>query len=165
MVVEAPPTAPFVISKAEFLLEFLVVALDPPAQFRQIDEAVEGDVFGHSGEPIFDRFGLALGPLDQQPLLGARRGAPSVAMRRACPHAGKARGQPIRASLAPGDIVPGLGRQLVGERLDADRVVLAIAPQQPGRPSAAAAAARAPFPAATPRYWRRSRRHSSGPAS
>jgi hypothetical protein len=32
--------------------------------------------------------------------------------------------------------VPGLG-QLVGERLDADRVVLAVAPQQLGRPSAA----------------------------
>src|SRR5882757_6939623 len=102
MVVEAAPPAPFVIAKAEFLLEFLIVALDPPAQFRQSDEAVEGDVLGHSGQPIFGRFGLALRPLDQQPLLGARRGSPSVAMRRACPHAGEARGQPIRASLAPG---------------------------------------------------------------
>ena len=133
MVVEAAPPAPFVIAKAEFLLEFLVVALDPPAQFRQIDEAVEGDVFGHSGKPIFGRLGLALRPLDQQPLFCARRGSPSVAMRRAYPHAGEARGQPIRAALAPGDIVPDLARQLVGERLDADRVVLAIAPQQLGR--------------------------------
>src|SRR5205823_10024008 len=44
--------------------------------------------------------------------------------------------QPVRATFAPGDVVPGLGRQLVGERLDADWMVLAIAPQQLGRPSA-----------------------------
>jgi hypothetical protein len=30
MVVEAAPSAPFIITKAELLLELLIVALDPP---------------------------------------------------------------------------------------------------------------------------------------
>src|SRR3984893_18983770 len=94
MVVEAAPPAPFVIAKAEFLLEFLVVALDLPAQFRQIDEAIEGDIVGHREKPIFGRLRLALRPLDQQPLLGARLGSPSVAMRRPHPQAGEARPPP-----------------------------------------------------------------------
>ena len=44
--VKATPAAPLVIGKAQFLLEFLIVALDPPAQFRQIDEAIETDILG-----------------------------------------------------------------------------------------------------------------------
>jgi hypothetical protein len=44
--VEAAPAAPLVMSKAEFLLEFLVIALDPPAQLGQIDQPLEGDVVG-----------------------------------------------------------------------------------------------------------------------
>ncbi len=44
--VEASPAAALVMSKAEFLLEFLVIALDPPAQLGQIDQPLEGDVVG-----------------------------------------------------------------------------------------------------------------------
>lgn len=32
MVVEAPPPSAFVVAKSQFLLEFLIVSLDPPTQ-------------------------------------------------------------------------------------------------------------------------------------
>src|SRR5450830_1700154 len=38
MVVEAPPSAPLVVIQAEFVLQFLVVALDPPAQLHNPDK-------------------------------------------------------------------------------------------------------------------------------
>jgi hypothetical protein len=38
MVVETSPTSPFVVTQPQFLLEFLVVALDPPAQFGGVDQ-------------------------------------------------------------------------------------------------------------------------------
>src|SRR6266481_2328109 len=46
VVVEASPASTFEVSKAEFLLELLVVAFDAPAQLGQIDQAFEGDVLG-----------------------------------------------------------------------------------------------------------------------
>ena len=46
MVVEAAPPAPFIIPKAEFLLELLIIALDPPSQLCQINQAVERDILG-----------------------------------------------------------------------------------------------------------------------
>jgi hypothetical protein len=42
VVVEAAPPAPCIITHAEFL----VIALDPPAQFGQIDQPIEGDFLG-----------------------------------------------------------------------------------------------------------------------
>jgi hypothetical protein len=54
VVVEAAPPTPFVIAKAELLLEFLIIALDPPPQFRQIDEAIEGDIVGPRKPPNKD---------------------------------------------------------------------------------------------------------------
>ena len=62
MVVEASPAAPLVMSKAEFLLEFLIIALDPPAQLGQVDQPLEGDVIGKGGEPVFGRLLLARRP-------------------------------------------------------------------------------------------------------
>src|SRR5260370_5134847 len=69
VVVEASPTSPFEVSKPELLFQLLIIALDAPAQFGQIDQAFEGDVRGQRREPIFGRFFLAFGPLDQQPFL------------------------------------------------------------------------------------------------
>ena len=42
--VEAAPPAPFIITKAEFLFELLVVTLDPPSQLCQINQSVERDI-------------------------------------------------------------------------------------------------------------------------
>src|SRR5437868_12149723 len=81
MVVEAAPPAPFIITEAEFLLEFLVISLDSPAQFGQVHQPIEGDVLGQASEPILGRLCFVLRPLDQQPLFGARLAQLGVAIR------------------------------------------------------------------------------------
>src|ERR1700687_4556995 len=120
--VEASPAAPLVMSKAEFLLEFLVIALDPPAQLGQIDQPLEGDVVGKVGEPIFGRLLLARRPFDQQPFFGAPFGQGFVAGGGAHPYPGKTRGQPIGRSLAPRDRLPRLLRKAERERLGLPRL-------------------------------------------
>src|SRR4051794_23465400 len=59
---EAAPAASLVMSQAEFLFQLLVIALDPPTQFGQIDQAREGHVWRESGQPIFGGLGVTLGP-------------------------------------------------------------------------------------------------------
>src|SRR3954462_959921 len=62
---EAAPAASLVVSKAQFLFQLLVITLDPPAQFGQIDQAIEGHVRRDGGKPVFGRLGVALGPFDE----------------------------------------------------------------------------------------------------
>ena len=102
---EAAPAAPLIVSEAEFLFQLLIVALDAPAQFGQIDQTIKGHVRG--GWPANTwRVVLALGPFDQQPFLIPRLGPPIVAMGRPQPNPGKARGQRSRGALAPGNRLP-----------------------------------------------------------
>src|SRR3982750_3742244 len=103
---EAAPAASFVVSKAQFLFQLLVIALDPPAQFGQIDQAIEGHVRRNGGKPVFGGLSLTLGPFDQQPFLITRLAPPLVTMGRSHPNPSKARDQRSRASLAPGDRLP-----------------------------------------------------------
>ena len=77
---EAAPAAPFIVSQAQFLFELLVIALDAPAQFRQIDQALKGHIRRDGGQPVLGGLGLTLGPFDQQPFLIPRRGPPLVVM-------------------------------------------------------------------------------------
>ena len=58
--VEAAPPAPFIITKAEFLLELLIIALDPPAQLGEVDQPIKGDILGQGGKPILGRLGFVL---------------------------------------------------------------------------------------------------------
>ena len=46
MVVEATPPSAFEMPEPDLLFEFLIIALDAPAQLGEIDKAAEGDVFG-----------------------------------------------------------------------------------------------------------------------
>jgi len=85
MMVETAPPAPFIITKAEFLLELLLIAFDPPPQFGQVDQTIEGDILGQGGKPILGRLGFVFRPLDQQPFFGARFGQQVVAVRRPQP--------------------------------------------------------------------------------
>jgi len=39
--VEAAPTAAFIVPEADLLLQFEIIAFNPPAQFRLIDHALE----------------------------------------------------------------------------------------------------------------------------
>ena len=68
------PATSFVMTEADFLLEFLVVTLDPPAEFGAIDQRLKADIGRQRGQPILSRLRLVRGPLDEQPLLGWLRG-------------------------------------------------------------------------------------------
>ena len=100
--VEAAPSAAFVVAQSNFLLQFEVVTLDPPAELGMIDHAFEADVGRHRGEPVVIRFGGALWPLDQQPLRLGGFAPPGIVVRRADPPPGKPRGQWRVAAVSPG---------------------------------------------------------------
>ena len=72
---ESAPASPFEMGEAEFAFEFLVVALDAPAQFGRVDENVERGVFGQGRKPVFRRLFFALGPFDEKPFqrMGRRK--------------------------------------------------------------------------------------------
>ena len=60
---KAAPVAPLVVAEPEFLLQFLIVALDTPTQLDQANVLFESDTRRQRGEPVFDRFGLPQRPL------------------------------------------------------------------------------------------------------
>ena len=66
------PAAALVMSKAELLLEFLVVALNAPAHLGDEDQLLQCGVGRGGRKKVFGRFGFALRPFDQQPFLRAR---------------------------------------------------------------------------------------------
>src|SRR5215216_925447 len=69
VMVEAAPPASFKVTQPHFLLELLIIALDAPAQLGGVDQIGGRDVLRQGREPIFGWLVLALGPLDEQPLL------------------------------------------------------------------------------------------------
>src|SRR4051812_13883795 len=137
MMMKAAPVAALVVAKAKFLLELLVIALDPPARLGHPHEALERGMPGQIGEPVLGRLSRILGPLDQQPLFRPGLGTLDIAMRWPHPHGSEARGRLALSSLTPADAAPGVGRQAQRQRLECHRLVLGIA-AQPGRAPAAA---------------------------
>jgi hypothetical protein len=65
MVMKAAPVATLEVVQAELLFEFLIVALDAPANLDGGDQRLAGDVRRQRGEKVFGRLGLLFGPLDQ----------------------------------------------------------------------------------------------------
>ena len=49
--VEAAPSSSFEMSQPDLLLEFLIVAFDPPSQLSNVDELTERDVFRKRRQP------------------------------------------------------------------------------------------------------------------
>src|SRR3954451_13859675 len=127
---EATPAASFVVPEAQFLFQLLIIALDPPTQFREIDQAIERHVRRDGGQPVFGGLGLTLGPFDRQPLLAQRLAPPLVTMGRPHPNPVEARDQRARTSLAPENRLPAFRRQAERKRLDANRTVLGVAAHQ-----------------------------------
>ena len=87
VVVEAAPAPALIVIEPDLLLQFLVIALDPPSQLGGGHQLRERGVGGQGRQPVFGRLGFAVGPLDQEPLLGARlarrhRGGPAGPARR-----------------------------------------------------------------------------------
>src|SRR5437588_4935157 len=98
---EAAPATPFEMSEPDCLLEFLIVALDAPAQLGAVDQTMEGNVLRKRREPVLGRLLLALGPLDQQPFFRAALAAFEIAPRGPNPHTGKPRGQRLARTPPP----------------------------------------------------------------
>src|SRR3979411_1517117 len=120
---EAAPAAGLIVPKPDLLLELLIVPLDAPAHLGEIDKSAEADVRRQCREPIFGRFGFALGPFDQQPFL-LQRGRVQPIMPDADAHACKAVGQPISRAFPPSARAPGPLRQATHHLLGRDQVGL-----------------------------------------
>src|SRR5258708_38507241 len=100
--VESPPSASLVVAKPDLLFEVLVIALDAPAHFDDVDKTPERRLGGKRRQPVPGGDGLGLRPFDQQRLLHL----PGLAPDRCGAHAdtSKARVQRIGPSLAPGGV-------------------------------------------------------------
>ena len=130
MVMKAPPASSFIVIEAEFLLEFLIVALDPPAHFGGCNEDCEVGIRRQGRKPIFGRRAFALRPFDEQPFFGIGLRAPVVPMRG--PHAqdGEPGMQGFVDAFAPCDVTPGVSRQRLRQLSGRLRLVLRVAPHQ-----------------------------------
>lgn len=129
MVMETSPIAAFVVRQTEPLLEFAVVALDPPAHLGDKDQLFRRGLGEGGGEPIFQRLGLPIRLLDQQPLFRAYRGSQVCPMRRADTQASEARGQRCIGTLPPHHVPIQICRQFHGQRFDRDRFMARPATQ------------------------------------
>ena len=127
---KAAPSASFIVTEPEFLLQFLIVALDPPAQLGQVNEIPQRHIRRQSGQPVFGGFRFALRPLDQTPFLRPGAGAIVVTMRRPHPHRSKTRRQLGVAAFTPGDPMPLLFRQTQRQFLGGYRLTHRIAADQ-----------------------------------
>src|SRR5262245_5187263 len=101
MMMEAAPAPPLEMIQAEFVLELLVVPLDPPAELGQPHELGERDRRRQGREPILRGLGFARRPLDQEVLFRAGLGALLVAMRGPDPEPGEAGAHGSARALAP----------------------------------------------------------------
>src|SRR3954471_21913885 len=146
MVMEASPTSSLEVPEPELLFQFLVVPLDAPAQLRERDEAVEGDVFRNGSKPELRGLLLLSWPFDQEPFLIPGNASIEVPVRGANTDTREARDQDVGAAFAPGNHLPGLGRKRKHETLDGLGLVVGVADH---------AARRAPPPGPGPdRRWR-----------
>src|SRR5687767_12681294 len=107
MMVEAAPATALVVAEADFLLQFLVVAFDPPALHGVADQRGTAAGGGQRREPEFGGLGFPRRPFDQAPFLGACRGSLVIAVGGANTHSGKAGGKWRIRTLAPGHPTPG----------------------------------------------------------
>src|SRR5437879_4999816 len=137
VMVEAPPAPPFEVIQPQLVLQLLVVPLDPPAQHGEPDQIGARGHRRQRGQPILDRGGFGARPLDEQPLFGARRRTPVVAMRG--PHADRREARAHRAprALAPGHGAPGPRRELLGQGPYAEWPMPPRATNQRRRPAVA----------------------------
>src|ERR1700704_4712364 len=102
MMMKPPPAAAFEVVQPELILEFLIVAFNPPAQLGEADELGDRDRRGQGREPVLRGRVFAPGPFDQQPLVGSGRRAPLVTMSGPHAEAREARAQRPARALAPG---------------------------------------------------------------
>lgn len=76
VVMEAAPSASFVVREANLLFEFLIVALNAPAQLGNVYQALETDVRRQCREPVFGR--RSAGALAIQPIIAHVHGLADI---------------------------------------------------------------------------------------
>jgi len=59
---KAAPTSPLIMAKPEFLLEVLVIPLDPPTQLGGVGQGTAADGHGQRGEEVLRRLGFTRWP-------------------------------------------------------------------------------------------------------
>jgi len=112
VVVKAAPPSSLVMIEPEFLLELLIITLDPPPQFGVLDERRDGRLRRQGRKPIFGRPAFILGPFDKKPLFGVGRRTPIVAVSRSNSNRSEARAQILVRAFTPFDLTP----SVFGER-------------------------------------------------
>jgi hypothetical protein len=122
-------TAPLEMREAEFALQFLVVAVDPPPQFGHVDKRLDGGVFRQGREPVFGWLRLALRPFEEQPFGSWQLCFIAFCGRGANARRGEARGHRVVGALAPRDFFPGGRRQALRQRFHLRGRVFGVAPQ------------------------------------
>src|SRR5712691_10715316 len=119
MMMEPPPATTFEMIETEFVLELLVVPLDPPAQMSQTDEGGQRGRPGQSREVVLRRCRLARRPLAQDPLDGAGFGAVLI-MRGPNSQGDKSRAHAPPCAFTPGHRRPSREGQPPDERRQAE---------------------------------------------
>ena len=118
VVVEAAPSTAFEMSKSDFLLELLIVALDAPAQFGEVNQISKGNVLRKvESQYLVGSFLLLATRSAAIPRLAARRRHSSRCAARTS-QACKARAQRSVCAIAPCNRAPSPLRQAERERLD-----------------------------------------------
>ena len=56
VVMKAAPASTFVMRQPEFLLQFLIIALDAPAHLGRVHELAAGGVGGQVGQPVLGAY-------------------------------------------------------------------------------------------------------------
>src|SRR5712692_8422059 len=144
MMMEAPPAAALEMVEPELILEFLIVALDTPAQFGEADQISERRRLRQGREPILRGLRVAPRPLDQQPLV--RPGLRALLIAMGGPHAQSREAGAHRAArpFAPRHRPPRRRRQCESQLFQTSGRVRRGAPYVGRRPAAALPALRGP---------------------
>ena len=100
------PAATLVMRQAEFRLKLVVVLFDAPAHLRSVHQFGDADIGRHIGQPVLRGLGLFERPFDEQPLLVTQLCSQVITMRRAHPHASKARREHFIRTFTPSDSLP-----------------------------------------------------------
>src|SRR5947209_9126881 len=133
VMMKAAPAAPFKVPQPEFLLQFLVIALNNPAVFGEIDQFAERCLGWKRGKPVFRGLLFLLGPFHQKPFFRMRLGAPVIAVSGPYTKGGEAGDEFVFHASSPRDIRPCLRGQRQGELFCAERLMLRVSLQKSGR--------------------------------
>jgi hypothetical protein len=111
VMMEFAPSTALKVPQAQFLFQFQIILFDNPALLPHGNQISPLDALVQIRQPVFARFSIAIGPLDQQPFLRSWLVFFMVTMRSADPHGGETGVQWCSCALSPSNYLPSLRRQ------------------------------------------------------